>query len=1323
MDYERWRKKKSKALKDGDLAQLIVCCKELAECNVFHEKYHDALEEYKEMERAAEAMHSEMDVARANRMIGEMYCEMGEFDKAISHQQRHLDIARNQNDKVEQQRALATLGRTYFMMADFVREGDYQKKTAALGEAKQYFTESLAMCEQLTDSMVGSKQRMEMRARLFLNLGLVHDDEGHVDSAIDYINKAVFICKKVDLWEDLFKAYIGLGCTYNKNGMKKDAISTFDKAVSVAERLSSKVVSLCEVLSHKAEALLDLPDFRGARQALLRAYKLNCPSSAMKKEIEKKLRIVAAMCETEVKLTDLAPEGQEAERKKLYESLGDMASELRNFEVALTYYTLMLQCVEKCGDDSKALIECYVSLAQTYKDAKQYKKAVEYFRKEVALEKGNHEESCKTYLNIAELYHLMGKDSNAMEAYKAAKSNAESCDNRRLMKTVLCNMVQHFKELCEFQEAEKIQREMNGLEFGESSDEEDDEDPDKSASGFGTHINLDDLSDPEMNSQDGEVNSKVSRTRAKPRSNIHKKNELGETPLHRAAITGNLALATKLLDQGHSVDVRDYSGWTPLHEAANHGFYEIVEILLKKGAAVNDRGGSECNGVTPLLDAASCGHFEIMDLLLQHKASPLMKNNDGCSILDLMSEWKMYAERQDGRLDDDTLAKYEAMYSRLQQILERAGYKSSQKRSDATTPVKGNPNLRRTTTRNVLYEEDDYDFNVRIPATEMDDEGSSYSSKSLTKNNHRGAGASEYESAMRAIRFRSKDHMGSSSLIVEPKIPALIPAGESVGDDWLEEDVVRPIKKRKTSEFLGEPQRRRKSDGSPRPHQSPKPSQLEALFPDSSNDEIDWSLVSDLTSSNSVNNLADKSSPSTSGTCSNKLKVMNLCRRKELPLTTGGLSQEKIGRSEFDIPPNEPRLVSSSSSMTCIRILVEGKLLLVPVPSNNDSLNMEWLADETAKRYKCLEGVEPKLRLLTSDGAILLNSDPVSLVLSMGELQGQVLSWNLPSLVGSYEEMCYNNSLSQDSSVIAIFEACPATSAADFSDTYLDSRHLMCALKILSHHHPLQSLNLSGNNISDRNLKELSENLVKLPQLRSLNLSTTNITTEGLTILSHTVNQHKGLQRLQTLDLGFNPLGDCLKALGDLISHLPALTSLIIPSVDLFTQSFRSHLDFTLDTLETINVSYNDIGTEGVIDLLGRLNPRTIQELVLSHTGGKTLREVGLYLQMNAPPCLRSLDLSYCPATEDDVRELIQGLEMCPHLERLSLEGVCGLGEKNVVDLMGCKNVRNLNLAGSLDIQQPLQVVEHLASLSITSCADQKWAFKGPYGFCTTTTI
>lgn len=55
--------------------------------------------------------------------------------------------------------------------------------------------------------------------------------------------------------------------------------------------------------------------------------------------------IVAAMCETESKLLNVAPDGENRLRKSLYESLGDMASELKAFTTALTYYTLMLEVI------------------------------------------------------------------------------------------------------------------------------------------------------------------------------------------------------------------------------------------------------------------------------------------------------------------------------------------------------------------------------------------------------------------------------------------------------------------------------------------------------------------------------------------------------------------------------------------------------------------------------------------------------------------------------------------------------------------------------------------------------------------------------------------------------------------------------------------------------------------------------------------------------------------------------------------------------------------------------------------------------------------
>lgn len=78
------------------------------------------------------------------------------------------------------------------------------------------------------------------------------------------------------------------------------------------------------------------------------------------------------------------------------------------------------------------------------------------------------------------------------------------------------------------------------------------------------------------------------------------------------------------------------------------------------------------------------------------------------------------------------------------------------------------------------------------------------------------------------------------------------------------------------------------------------------------------------------------------------------------------------------------------------------------------------------------------------------------------------------------------------------------------------------------------------------------------------------------------------------------------------------------------------------DCLERLDVNLNEVGSEGVIDLLGRLNHHAIVELKMAGTGANTIREVAFFLQHYSPPCLTLLDLSYCSATDYDIGELVK---------------------------------------------------------------------------------
>ncbi|OBS80127.1 hypothetical protein A6R68_21671, partial [Neotoma lepida] len=98
---------------------------------------------------------------------------------------------------------------------------------------------------------------------------------------------------------------------------------------------------------------------------------------------------------------------------------------------------------------------------------------------------------------------------------------------------------------------------------------------------------------------------KTPSSSSRQKDKINKRNERGETPLHMAAIRGDVKQVKELISLGANVNVKDFAGWTPLHEACNVGYYDVAKILIAAGADVNTQG---LDDDTPLHDSASSGH-------------------------------------------------------------------------------------------------------------------------------------------------------------------------------------------------------------------------------------------------------------------------------------------------------------------------------------------------------------------------------------------------------------------------------------------------------------------------------------------------------------------------------------------------------------------------------------------------------------------------------------------------------------------------------------------------------------------------------------------
>ncbi|XP_053100067.1 ankyrin repeat domain-containing protein 12 isoform X2 [Hemicordylus capensis] len=134
--------------------------------------------------------------------------------------------------------------------------------------------------------------------------------------------------------------------------------------------------------------------------------------------------------------------------------------------------------------------------------------------------------------------------------------------------------------------------------------------------------------DPNLNHplQTAPTQKKTASSSSRRQDKVNKRNERGETPLHTAAIRGDIKQVKELISLGANVNVKDFAGWTPLHEACNAGYYDVAKVLIAAGADVNTQG---LDDDTPLHDSASSGHRKIVKLLLRHGGNPFQANKHG----------------------------------------------------------------------------------------------------------------------------------------------------------------------------------------------------------------------------------------------------------------------------------------------------------------------------------------------------------------------------------------------------------------------------------------------------------------------------------------------------------------------------------------------------------------------------------------------------------------------------------------------------------------------------------------------------------------------
>ncbi|KAL0822732.1 hypothetical protein ABMA28_004749 [Loxostege sticticalis] len=655
---ERLVKRKEKALKNvsrREVSTILKACNDLATYYHKHKRYKDALIEFEQQAKLCEENGLRMRWANCNRMIGQMYFEMAQFDKALEYVQCHLTVAKEHKNPIEELNAMETLGRIHLLQG---QSPSNEEARTSLIAAQEAFMKSLDLCK-ICMGKITQRKLMDIHARLLLNIGDVQDHLGNFEKAIECIKKAMTICSKEASYEVLHNCYTTEADLHSKKKDYAKALRCLDEALKVASRLKDMVLETCETLKFKADILCKMSEYQNAKQVLLKAWKMKTPDEDARQSIETKLKIVVAMCETQDLLISSDPTDH-VTLKKLYEKLGDGACRLNNYAGAVEYYTKALAQAELAGDHGKTLAPIYVSLYQTYKDMGCYEEALDYCNKEFEVIKDVPKEAFTTLNNIAEVLFLAKKPYHQVEkACLDARNAAKKCKKIKYEIRVLKRFLKYQKKYGETDNMRGIKAELQTLGYDNFDNLESSEGESSVGGGdadtthIGDDVRLEELSDlSNTNEERGPV---MRETRREAKKYTVKRNPKGETKLHCACIKGNKQLVETLLAAGHPVNVRDNAGWSPLHEACIHGRLEVASILINSGANVNDMGGINCSGITPLYDAATNGRLEVMELLLEKGAIPNLKTDFGETPLQALQNWRAGRELSE---DKDTLYKY-----------------------------------------------------------------------------------------------------------------------------------------------------------------------------------------------------------------------------------------------------------------------------------------------------------------------------------------------------------------------------------------------------------------------------------------------------------------------------------------------------------------------------------------------------------------------------------------------------------------------------------------------------------------------------------------
>ncbi|KAM1068014.1 hypothetical protein ACFX2I_000025 [Malus domestica] len=412
----------------------------------------------------------------ACQSLGELYLCLEVFQHALLFQKKHLQLAEDANDLVEQQRANTQLGRTYHEM--FLRSEDDH---FSVQNARKYFKAAMKLAHIIKESPpTNNCSFLEEYIDAHNNIGMLEFDLDNLEEARKILTKGLEICDERGVVEDddgRSRLHHNLGNVYMKLRMWDSAREHIDKDILICQTTEHRqgeakgYINLGELhyrVQNYQEALrcyqkaLDLTNLMEGEDPLLKQIHQNIGT------VKKAAEVMNELQKEEQNLKKLTEDKEDArgrprERHCLPQIIASLDCLIEKSRTTIAWAKLcefasMKKIISSELHDKQKLIDSFLVIGESYENLREFDKALDWYTRSWKEYQfiGDFEGQALAKVNIGNVLDHTNNWQGALDAFKESYKLAVRANLPSIQLTALENM--HYSYMIRFDKAEEARR-------------------------------------------------------------------------------------------------------------------------------------------------------------------------------------------------------------------------------------------------------------------------------------------------------------------------------------------------------------------------------------------------------------------------------------------------------------------------------------------------------------------------------------------------------------------------------------------------------------------------------------------------------------------------------------------------------------------------------------------------------------------------------------------------------------------------------------------------------------------------------------------------